>query len=430
MIIVTDNNYKARYQDIAFQTSQLYDVPQCLVYVNSKGTLYYGMPSSEKSAVEDLCNNVKRVTSTGTEAIYCSSDPVFSDNDLQLLERFPANTPIYYDNNPKYQKIANDKWWTHKLYDSAYDIVKDRKAPFTIISYNNPDLPTLSRFHVERMTEESNYPIFIFVRDSQKKMYKESTAKYKYVEIISFPDELISNAGAVRRASQKWLYKNGYDIAFQFDDDVSFLTYSYKGYKKDGTVKSDYSIDTDISKVLAMWQLAMERAIDRDNVYLSCGMPTGFAWKPEYCLSYDSYLISRGALTQLICWNVKGMVEDGIFYRDNPEVGLDDIDMTVRVLESGNNVCCFPWIVYGCDPMGAPGQPIEKLQARFKFCQEKLREHHGHLSWIKFREKRNLAQACIYFPAVRKWQVEKGFRDTTDYIYDIWEDGKLIGDEV
>jgi len=275
------------------------------------------------------------------------------------------------------------------------------------------------------MTDDLNWPIFIFVRTSQKEIYENSTKDYKYVKIIDFPDALISNAGAVRRASQKWLYSQGYSIALQGDDDCTLLTYSRKATKGDGSPKAGYVENTNICKVLAMWQLAMERAIERDNVYLSCSMPVGFSWKPDYCMSYDSYLLSRGSFTNIICWNLKGLVEDRIFYRDNPLVGLDDIDMEIRVIESGHNLCNFTWLVNSGDTMSS-GQSMEVLQKRFKECQDKLRSFHEHLEWVHFREKRNLDQVCVYFPGVRKWQKEQGYRDTTDYIYDIWEGGELI----
>jgi len=325
--------------------------------------------------------------------------------------------------------VGKDTWWSDQLFEEAYDIVKDRKIPLTIPGYNRPELPVLERLKFYEMDEELNWPVIVFVRESQKAEYVEATQKYKYVTIHDFPDELISNAGAVRRMSQRWLYKQGYPLAFQMDDDVNNLTYTHEGMKADGYPKSQYVTPMKgkpVAKVLAMWQIAMERAVASDNVMISGGMPIAFCWKDGYCESVKSYSLSRGSLTQVFCLNITGMCENNLFYNDNKDCGLDDIDMTVRVLDRGFNVCTFSWLVYGCDAMGAPGQPFEQIQDRFRSHQEKLKEIHGEKPWLSFREKRNLPQCCITWKAVRRMQKENGYRSVDQYEFNIWEDGKLL----
>lgn len=382
------------------------------------GVLYLTYPINTSTANKIIENGFKSVVYANLYDINPKTIETLNNNGITVA-RFDSDIMHQtYDN-------TKDEWWTDKFYNSAYDVVKDRKAPFTIISYNNPTVPTLKNFKVDQMTEDCNWPFIVFVRDSQKQMYEEQLAKYKYVSVVSFPDETISNAGAVRRASQKWLYDQGYTIALQSDDDCNLLTYSRPGYQGNGLPKAQYVDNTNICKIIAMWQLAMEEAIERDNVYLSCSMPVGFSWKADYCMSHCSYLVSRGSFTNIICWNLKGLVEDGIFYRDNPEVGLDDIDMEIRVVASGHNVCNFVWLANGGDAMSS-GSSLEILQQRFKECQDKLRSFHGELPWVKFRVKRGLDQVCVDFPAVRRWQVEQGIRNTPEYIYDIWNDGLLL----
>ena len=186
-----------------------------------------------------------------------------------------------------------------------------------------------------------------------------------------------------------------------------------------------------------MWQIAMEKSIAGTNgkLMISGGMPVAFSFKWEYSEPDWSCCLNFGAMTQLVCWNVAGMVENSLFYRDNADVGLDDIDMTLNVLESGNVVCGFPWITYGCVPMGRPEQyengdftkPGPQLIERFRINQEKLKENHGYLPWLKFREKRRLPQTCISWLAERRWAYEKGFIPSPkDYKYDIWDNGKLL----
>lgn len=381
----------------------------------SNGTLYLTYSIDAIVALDIVKAGFKKV-------IYSS----LTDIDTKYLD-YLVNNGVTVSRNPVHYEYK-DEWWTDVFYNNAYNVVKDRKIPFTIISYNNPTVPTLKHFGVDKMTDDLNWPFIVFVRDSQKAMYEQNLNKYKYVSIVSFPDDMISNAGAVRRASQKWLYQQGYKIGIQGDDDCTLLTYTRPGYCGNGLPKSQYVENTNICKVIAMWQLAMEEAIRRDNVYLSCSMPVGFSWKADYCTSSCSYLVSRGSFTGIICWNLEGLIKDSIYYRDNPLVGLDDIDMEIRVIESGHNVCNFVWLANSGDPMSA-GRPFEELYDRFKDCQDKLRSFHEHLPWVKFREKRKLEQVCVDFPSVRRWQVEHGYRNTLEYIYDIWEDGALINEK-
>ena len=378
----------------------------------SQGVLYLTyVPSAQ---------DIAKIINLGVTKLVYSGLNSLSSDVIQMLNT--AN--VTYSMNPVVYKYPGE-WWTNTLYKEAYNKVKDRKVPFTIISYNNPKVPTLKNFKVHEMTDECNWPFIIFVRDSQKELYEQSLSKYKYVTVVSFPDTLIGSAGATRRASQKWLYQQGYPIAFQGDDDCTQLTYNVPGVQLNGQPKSQYVGHVEIARVLAMWQLAMEHAIKSDNVYLSCSMPCGFSWKPDYCCSFGSYLISRGDFTNIICWNVRGLVESRIFYQDNSICGLDDKDMEIRVIESGHNLCNFPWLINGGDPMSS-GQDLAYLQNRFQKCQDLLRDLHGHLPWLAFREKRNLQQVCIQMPQVRKWQKEQGFRDTDKYIYNLWNDGELL----
>ena len=189
------------------------------------------------------------------------------------------------------------------------------------------------------------------------------------------------------------------------------------------------SMDVNSARVFAMWQLAMEESIKRDNVVISCGMPIAFCWKNEYCQQAQSYQLSRGAMTQVVCFNVEELTKSGIYHKHNPEVGFDDIDFTIRCLEAGKNVCCYPWLVEKCEPMGQ-GAIVGNLQERFIKNNNILKQNHGDKpSWVKFREKRELDQCCIYFPGVRKMQVEKGFWKNNEYQFNIYENGKLIGKE-
>ena len=153
--------------------------------------------------------------------------------------------------------MSEEKWWTHELYDNAYDIVKDRKYPVLIPSYNNPN-PNAVKGFLSKMDDEYNYPIILFVRESQYDEYVKSN-EHPYVTVVKYKDELINSAGKARHWSLKWLYKNGYTHAFSFDDDLQDISYSIRGYTGKGDPKSLVIGSVNIAKVLAMWQLSVEK---------------------------------------------------------------------------------------------------------------------------------------------------------------------------
>lgn len=365
------------------------------------------------------------------EINYCEVDEI-ADEVQNIFDC--ANVRVNHYSEFKFENDDLYPCWLNEFYENAYEIVKHRIAPLTIISYNNPKVPALEYLGYG-LKNVDKYPCIVFVRESQKEMYYNEIGHYDMVSIVGLPDELVWNAGATRRESQKWLYNNGYTMAFQIDDDIEGFCHAIPDIREDGNEKTGY-YPADSGRIFAMWQIAMEKAIAGTNgrLMLSGGMPIGFSFKNEYKMSEWSCCLNYGALTQFVCWNVKGMVENNLFYRDNPDVGLDDIDMTLRIIENGFLVCGFPWAIYSCAPMGNQSQYIDgdyrkpgpELIKRFEFNQEKLKENHGFLPWLKFREKRRLPQTCIYWVGARKWCVEKGFLKSNNYKHDIWNDGKLL----
>lgn len=373
-------------------------------------------------------SGIKHVYYAGRNSISSEVATIFSDNNVDVK--------WFKEYDYEGDSVKDYKWWTTEFYEKAYDIVKDRKFPVTIPCYNRPSAPTLHNLGLANMTEELNWPFILFVRESQYDMYYEATKQFKYVTIKTFPDEVINNAGAVRRTGQKWLYSQGYVGTFQMDDDVSTITYTVAGRKKDGRPKSSYVTGTNICKVLAMWQIASERAFAIDNAMITCGQQIAFGWKMEYCRSNESYAFMRGPMTQVVCFNIKGLCENNLYHRNNADVGFDDIDFTLRVIESGNSTACFTWLNYGCEALGGgEGNKVEKsvLQERFKRNQDKLRALHEAEPYVSFRVKRDLDQVCIVWSAARKYYAQKHnlSPEATEFVvnnsvHNIWRNGKLL----
>lgn len=303
-------------------------------------------------------------------------------------------------------KISDEesKWWTELYLEKAYDIVKDRKFPVLIPSYNNPN-PSAVKGFLSNMDENYNYPIIIFVRDSQKDEYIKANL-HPYVTIVSMKDNLIDSAGKARRWSLKWLYDNGYNHAFSFDDDALGIGMTKKGFTGKGDPKSEAIKNIDsIAKVLACWQLSMEKLEDQyNNVVLTGVYPIGFSWKPEYCWMDQSALLYRGNLNQVVCLNVKNLIENGITYKDNKECGHEDIQLILEAMEKDMLVATFPFIWYSVPPMDVANFSCfgNTMKDRFHAQQELMRKNWDNCPYVTFREKRDLDQVVINFRRYRK----------------------------
>lgn len=366
-------------------------------------------------------NCMTEMAKAGFKKIYfCGkSEGTDPESNKKLAEEYG----IEYEHFPKYDFESEDdnKWWTKVLHDKAYDIVKDRKFPILIPSYNNPNPPAVKGF-LANMDEEFNYPIIIFVRESQYDEYVEAN-KHPYVTVVGFKDDLIIGAGNARRWSLKWLYDHGYHHAFSFDDDALGIGMTEKGYTGKGDLKSQAIKDTNISKVLAAWQLSMEELEKRyNNLVLTGVYPIGFSWKPEYCWSDQSALLYRGNLNQVVCLNVKNLIENGITYKDNKECGHEDIQLILESLEKDMLVATFPFIWYSVPPMDVANFSDfgTTMKDRFHAQQQLMKNNWENCPWVTFREKRDLDQVNINFRRYRK------DKNISNYVIDIWNNGNLL----
>lgn len=320
---------------------------------------------------------------------------------------------------------GQEKWWTDIFYDNAYEIVcKDMfKYPIVIPSYNRWSDPVTIKIFFSNMTGECNYPVFVAVRDSQKQNYQEALKEYFGVKVISFPDEQISNIGATRRRIVKWAYDNGLEGIFMLDDDLTGISYTREGFTKSSNspiAKYARMDEIEIPRVFAMWQLSMNKAIKEYNVMCNGISPMFSSWKYDYT-DPDQSLLMRGLPSQCFCLNVKGLIENGIEYRDTADCGHEDIDLTIRIAEKGLNVSVFPFLVYSATPMrpnfGGFGDTMEK---RMKAQQEIMKKNHSDKDWVRFTDKRGLAQVSINWIRLRK---ALGIKD---YKFNIWNHGEII----
>lgn len=357
--------------------------------------------------------SINLVKSKIKEVHYCGKQEI-SENSKRWFDK--SGIKVFHNPDIDYE----EDWWTTKFYNNAYDIVKNRKYPIIIPSYNRPGIPSVMKGFLSHMDEQYNYPIYIFVRMSQYDDYINQVGKMNYVTIVGIDDEHMIGAGAARKMSLKWMYDHGYDSAFSFDDDLLGITYTVSGLTGNGDPKSKCIKNPNVSKVLAMWQLSMEKAVKEKNVLISGVMPMGFSWKSEYCQSDHSMLWYRGLPSQAVCLNIKGLVEAGLNYKENKECGHEDLDLVIRIIESGNSICVFPFMAHSAPPMSVENWNFGSMVERFTHQQEIMKKNHGEKEWVKFADKRGIPQVSINWLRVRR---KFGI---TDYIFDIWQDGRII----
>lgn len=313
------------------------------------------------------------------------------------------------------------RWWTSIALEEAYELVGDRKWPVLIPSYNNPNPRVVTKL-LNGMTDNCYHEIIIFVRESQVEEYKKAN-KNDYVKIQGFKDELIDSAGKARKESLKWLYENGYDHAFSFDDDALGLGVTERGYTAKGEPKSKAIKNTKISQVLALWQLAMENLEERypNKVVLTAPYPIGFSWKSDYCCLNESALLYRGNLNQVVCINTKNLVENNIIYKDNRECGHEDIQLILEAMEKDMVVATFPFIWYSTPPMDIANfsEFGSTMEERFEKQQELMKKNWEDCEYVTFKDKRGLKQVVINF---RKYRKIKGIDDYKINIFNdnIW----------
>lgn len=375
-------------------------------------TVYCTRYPCENCSKELIKNKVKEVH-------YCGKQEI-SDNSKRWFEK--SGIKVFHNPDIDYEDHNGDIWWTQELYNKAYDVVKDRKIPIIIPSYNRPNIPSVMEGFLSDMDEYYNYPIYVFVRMSQYEDYINQVGRMNYVTIVGIDDEHMIGAGAARRMSLQWMYDHGYNTVFSFDDDLIKITYTVPSVTGKGDPKSEYVRDVNISRILAMWQLSMEKAIRDKNVMIGGVMPMVFSWKDGYCSSDNSMLWYRGMPVQAVCLNVKGLIESGLQYGENEECGHEDVDLIIRIIDSGNSICTFPFIAYSSEPLSVDNWDFDDLTERFKHQQDLLRKNHGDKDWVRFSDKRGLPQVSVNWNKARK---KFGIKD---YVFDIWENGNLLKD--
>lgn len=262
----------------------------------------------------------------------------------------------YYD-VPDLKKVPETDFWTNKLYNMAYDRVKDRKFPLVIPSYNRPN-NRITQYIADHVNADEPWDIYVAVRESQKELYEndENFKKCDSIKVLPFPDNMIDDAGKVRGKIVEY-FMDKVDCLFMMDDDVFDLTYTAPFKRSTGSKISvavtDKARKENFSRILAMWQVAMEETLKlHDNVIITCPMIAGFSWAETFCDPELGIKLMSGAQVCCLGINVKACKKYDVNFRTSKGNGHEDKDFVIRALLKGCMTAEYRWLAYSCPSMG------------------------------------------------------------------------------
>lgn len=291
----------------------------------------------------------------------------------------------YYDF--KRDEVLTTDFWTNRLCDKAYDIVKERKFPIVIPTYNRPENKFI-QWATSSFTEEENWPIYLVVRKSQVATYEESkyVKGFDYVHVLGFEDDEINDIGKVRKKIVEH-FSTSEQCIFMFDDDITKFSYTvpYKREKSGSNISLSVQPESP-ARVFAMWQLAMETAMSlRDDLIISNAMIAGFNWIDKFCDEDMSIKFMSGPQTLAVCINLDNFKKYSINYRTLVGNGHDDIDMLIRAIMAGCTACEFRWLSYYSPGIGTDILGFETVEKRFTQQYNEMYAHYSDLDFVKWK---------------------------------------------
>lgn len=296
----------------------------------------------------------------------------------------------------KYYNVTKDEvgktdFWTNRLYNKAYEIVKDRKFPIVIPSYNRP-CNLFLKWVDETFTNDETWPIYIVVRESQKNDYLESPyVKGKdYIHIQAFEDERINDIGKVRKAIVEH-FSQTEKCVFMFDDDITNFAYTVPFKREKTGTKISFTYKPESSaRVFAMWQLGMEKAISlRDDVIISCAMIAGFNWIDQFCDEAEGLRFMSGPQTLAVCINLETFKKLNINYRTIRGNGHDDIDLLIRAIMAGATTAEFRWLSYCSPGIGTDILDFSSVEQRFTQQYNEMYANFKDVEFVKWKHAKN-----------------------------------------
>lgn len=334
---------------------------------------------------------------------------------------------LYRNYKPKHKEVEqyfrtysedeqNVIWWTHILYDNAYEYIMNNnieKYVVVIPCYVKPEITdelTIDKLKKKNVFDlirqnsktEEFYNVCFVIAQSQEHLFKEALKEYKHVTYLAIPDDQVQNIG-MKRAKIVELFKN--KKIFMLDDDTSKHCINYKdtfikkqtgeSYQKAKPIVTKNNLNN-YARSLAVFQLLAEETFNQDNKCLLC-LPANNIALLNKTISHDykSATIS-GCPCQFFIVNCKRLLDNNLNFRDSRIAGHEDLDLAIRMLQQG-----FVYRLIGSITFNVPGliNPVlEKNNAhgykniveRFETYYEIMKNMYGNVEWVKFvREEKD-----------------------------------------
>ena len=295
----------------------------------------------------------------------------------------------YYD--VKREDLTKTDFWTNRLYNEAYDIVKDRKFPIVIPSYNRPE-NTFCRWATKTFKPNETWPIYVVVRASQADQYRESKyiKGYNFIQVLPFEDSEIDDIGKVRKKIIEH-FSQTERCVFMLDDDNIKLSYTVP-FQRDTGSKVSLSVKNieNTARLFAMWQVAMEKAMEvRDDLLISTAMIAGFNWQDKFCDEEESIRFMSGPQVCTVCVNLDTFKKYNLNYKTIVGNGHEDLDLLIRALQAGCTTAEFRWLSYYNPGVGTDLLNFESVEKRFTQQYQEMYDHYGDVDFVKWKHAKN-----------------------------------------
>lgn len=316
-----------------------------------------------------------------------------------------------YDNDRQ-----NIIWWTHILYDNAYEYLEENhieKYTVVIPCYAKPkdtdeltikDIKSKNVFDLVRQNSKEHefYNVCFVIAQSQEHLFKEALKEFNHTTYIALPDDQVQNIGMKR---QKIVELFRHKKIFMLDDDTSKHCIDYRDtfYRKDNgeAYQKSKPIVTKMNqnnyaRSLAVFQLLAEETFEQDEKCLLCLPANNIALLNEK-VSYDykSATIS-GCPCQFFIVNCERLLNNGLNFGDSREVGHEDLDLAIKMLQNGFIYRMIGGITFNVNALINPklennnAHGYKNIVERFETYYDIMYNKYKDIEWVNFvREEKD-----------------------------------------
>lgn len=326
-----------------------------------------------------------------------------------------------HDSIKEYFRTYNDEqqdviWWTHILYDNAYEyIMKNNIERYIVVipcyvKPENTDELTIEKlkkknvFDVVRQNSITDefYNICFVIAQSQEYLFKEALKEFKHVTYLAIPDNEVQNIG-MKRAKIIELFNS--KKIFMLDDDTSKHCIDYKDIFINKTTNEPYQKSKPITtenntnnyaRSFAVFQLLAEETFNQDDKCLLC-LPANNIALLNTTISYDykSATIS-GCPCQFFIVNCSRLLENNLNFRDSRISGHEDLDLAIRMLQQRLVYRLIGGITFNVNGLINPvleknnAHGYKNIVERFETYYNIMKDMYGNVEWVRFvREEKD-----------------------------------------